>query len=359
MLEKEKGIDAVLVATPDHNHAAVSLAAMRHVSTCIVRSRWRTASGKSGKWRKSRRKRRGDPDGHPGPCVRGDAASRRSHSFGCDRRCDRAACLDGPARGLVAAGHRTPERHTAGSERPGFGTSGSVPPPRGRTTRRICRSSGGDSAEFGTGAIGDIGVHNLDTAYWALDLGIPAVIEVKDCSPAIASAAMKDTAPLWSIIELQFPARADKPAVKMTWYDGGKRTAEGAVPGRAAHKQGRRIAGDRNEGHALYAHLAWRENESDMFVLLPRKQFADYHPPPKTLPRTVSHHQEWVDACRGSAKPLSNFGYAARLTESLLLCNVALRTGSRIEWDVAKMRATNCPEADRFIHPKFRKGWSL
>lgn len=67
---------------------------------------------------------------------------------------------------------------------------------------------------------------------------------------------------------------------------------------------------------------------------------------------------EWVDACRGNGTALSTFGYAARLTEALLV-NLALRTGQSIEWDSASMRAVNCPEADRFVRPEFRNGWSL
>ena len=78
-----------------------------------------------------------------------------------------------------------------------------------------------------------------------------------------------------------------------------------------------------------------------------------------SLPRVASHHQEWVDACLGKGATLSNFGYAAGLTEALLVGNLALRTGKAIEWDSAGMRAPNCPEADRFIRPEFRTGWSL
>ena len=101
-------------------------------------------------------------------------------------------------------------------------------------------------------------------------------------------------------------------------------------------------------------------NNDDMFVLLPRKQFETYQPPTKTLPRVRSHHHEWVDACRGSGKTLSDFAYASVLTESLLLGNVALRTGGRkIEWDAKAMKAKGCPEADAFIKPDLRKGWTV
>jgi hypothetical protein len=72
-----------------------------------------------------------------------------------------------------------------------------------------------------------------------------------------------------------------------------------------------------------------------------------------------SHHQEWAAACKGEGKTLSNFGYASVLTESLLIGDLALRVGKDVEWDSAGMRATNSPEADAFIRPHFRDGWSL
>jgi hypothetical protein len=86
-----------------------------------------------------------------------------------------------------------------------------------------------------------------------------------------------------------------------------------------------------------------------------------YKPPQPVLPRArnSSHHAEWLAAIRGVGTPLSNFGYASVLTESLLLGNVALRLGKKIEWDGPNMRAVNTPEADQYIKPEFRAGWTL
>ena len=212
--------------------------------------------------------------------------------------------------------------------------------------------------DFGTGAIGDMGIHNLDTAYWGLELGTPTSVVIKDCSPALTDPAMKDTAPLWSILELRFPARQGHPAVTMTWYDGGKLPPPELFQGEklVTRDGGSLILGSKG---TLFTR-SWHggQTDGDMFVLLPRKQFAGIAAAP-TLPRVTSHHQEWVDACLGNGTTLSNFGYAARLTESLLVGNLALRTGKSIEWDSAAMRAVNCPEADAFIRPAFRNGWSL
>jgi predicted dehydrogenase len=213
--------------------------------------------------------------------------------------------------------------------------------------------------DFGTGAIGDMGIHNLDTAFWGLQLGAPTSVAIKDCSPALTDPTMKETAPLWSILDLHFPARGSQPPVKMTWYDGGK------LPPRELFQGEKLISKDGGslvigtQGTLFTRTWHGGETEEDMFVLLPRKQFAEFTPPAPTLPRPRSHHHEWVDACLGHGQALSNFGYAAVLTESLLLGNVALRVGRRIEWDAAQMRARNAAEADAYIRPAFRKGWTL
>jgi hypothetical protein len=101
------------------------------------------------------------------------------------------------------------------------------------------------------------------------------------------------------------------------------------------------------------------ENDTDMFLLLPRREFVDYKPPAPTLPRVDEHHNEWINACKGGPPTQANFQYAARLTEGLLVGQLALRTGKKIEWDEKEMRATGCPEADAFIRPQFRAGWEV
>jgi hypothetical protein len=213
--------------------------------------------------------------------------------------------------------------------------------------------------DFGTGAIGDMGIHNLDTAFWALELTAPTLVEVKECSPSFTDPAMKETAPLWSIMEIHFPTRGNKPPVKMNWYDGGKMPPTELLQGEKLPNKdgGSLIIG--SKGTLLTRTWHGGQDADDMFVLLPRKQFEGYTPPPPTLPRVRSHHQEWVDACRGQGKTLSPFTYAAVLTESLLLGNVALRTGKPIDWEAGTMRARGCPDADAFLRPRFRKGWSL
>jgi len=93
--------------------------------------------------------------------------------------------------------------------------------------------------------------------------------------------------------------------------------------------------------------------------LLPAAQFKDFQPPAPYLPHSPGHHAEWIQACKTGSPTGSNFQYAAALTEMVLLGNVALRVGKKIEWDAANMKAKNCPEADQYIRREYRKGWSL
>jgi predicted dehydrogenase len=213
--------------------------------------------------------------------------------------------------------------------------------------------------DFGTGSIGDMGVHNLDTAYWGLELGLPTSARVLESTPGVESPAMKETEPESCVMEFQFPARGDKPPVKMTWYSGGK------LPPRELFQGEKLITRDGgslaigSKGTLFTRTWHGGENARNMFLLLPKKQFEGFAGPGQSIPRVKSHYHEWIDACRGQGKTLSNFPYAARLTEALLLGNLALRTGKKIEWDAGKMEAVGCPEASPMITPEFRKGWAL
>jgi hypothetical protein len=147
--------------------------------------------------------------------------------------------------------------------------------------------------------------------------------------------------------------------VKMMWYSGGK------LPPRELFQGEKLITRDGgslaigSKGTLFTRTWHGGENANNMFLLLPRKQFEGFAGPEKSIPRVKSHYHEWIDACRGQGKTLSNFPYAATLTEALLLGNLALRTGKKIEWDAGKMEAVGCPEAAPMITPEFRGGWAL
>ena len=359
MFDVEKDFDAVLCATPDHNHAIVSIHAMKlrkHVycEKPLAHSVWEAREMS----RVAREKGVATQMGTQG------------HAFEGTRRA--VEVIRSGAIGDVKELHVWTDR-PAGWWPQGVGRPAETPPVPAGLDWDVWLGPApvrpfNDAYvpfkwrgfwDFGTGAIGDMGIHNLDTAYWGLELGLPTSVEVIDRSPAFDDPDSKETAPLWSIMEIHFPARNGKPAVKMMWYDGGKVPPTELFQGEPMISKdgGSLVIGSKGTLFTRTWHGG--ENASDMFVLLPRKDFAGYQPPSPTIPRVRSHHQEWVDACRGQGKTLSNFPYAARLTESLILGNVALRTGKKIEWDARAMRAKGCPEADPFIKPAFREGWSL
>ncbi len=199
--------------------------------------------------------------------------------------------------------------------------------------------------DFGTGALGDMGCHIIDTAFWALDLGAPSTVEAE------SSGINDETAPAWSIVRYQFPARGPMPPVKLTWYDGGKlppsELTEAPV-GQKLTDNGSLFVGDK--GKLLF------ERGKPLRIVPERKGFT---PPPQKVPRSPGHYQEWVDACKGGIAAMANFDYAGPLTEMVLLGNVAVRVGRKIEWDSEKLRVSNVPEATRFIRREYREGWSL
>ncbi len=359
LLDAEKSVDAVLIATPDHNHAIISIAAMRlgkHVycekplahSIWEVREMARVAA----------------------ETKLATQMGTQGHAFEGTRR-----AVEVIRAGLIG---EVKELHVWTDRPAGWWPQGVL-----RPTDVQAVPSGldwdvwlGPAAErpyheayvpfkwrgfwdFGTGAIGDMGIHNLDTAYWGLELGIPTEVTVKECSPLMSAPETKETAPLWSIMELEFPAQNGKPAVTMMWYDGGKLPPEALFQGEKliGRDGGSLVIGSKGTLFTRTWHGG--ETEGDMFVLLPRKQYEGVAMPAQSVPRTPSHHHEWVDACRGRGETLSNFGYASRLTESLLLGDLALRTGKQIEWDSATMAAKNAPEAAPFVKPTFRSGWTL
>ena len=93
--------------------------------------------------------------------------------------------------------------------------------------------------------------------------------------------------------------------------------------------------------------------------LLPQDKFAGFKPPEQTIPNSVGHHREWVDAIKNGGTPLCNFDYSGALTEAVLLGTITYRTGQRIEWDSANLKIKNSPEAQKLVHKEYRKGWTL
>jgi predicted dehydrogenase len=204
--------------------------------------------------------------------------------------------------------------------------------------------------DFGTGALGDMGAHIMDGAYWALGLTQPTSVE------AVSAKQTKASGPTASVITYHFPARGSLPAVKWTWYDGGLQPTLPAEleEARKLQENGTFIVGSKATVFAdTYYSSARIIPEAKMKTLAPSL-------PPKTIPRVEGgHFAEWLRACKGGAPAGSNFDYASQLTETILLSNVAVRARRRIEWDAAAMKVTNLPEANEFITKKYRAGFGV
>jgi predicted dehydrogenase len=210
--------------------------------------------------------------------------------------------------------------------------------------------------DFGTGALGDMACHTINVAAMALSLFDPEAVEVLDTSGIVDH----ETYPVWSIIKTHFGARENRGPLTMTWYDGGKnlpeekRAYQALLHGRKASGSGLLLVGENGS--------FFSENDYGAeHVLLPTENFKDVKKPEPTLPRTKNHFGEWVEGIKAGdpKKPMSNFDYAGRLTETVLLGVVALKAGSRIEWDADAMRARNNPNADQYIRRDYRKGFSI
>jgi predicted dehydrogenase len=203
--------------------------------------------------------------------------------------------------------------------------------------------------DFGAGALGDMGCHIMDGAVWALRLGEADTVEVE----AESSGVNGETYPKWSIVTYRFPARGSMPPVALKWFDGGKRPPRPAdlEPERKEDydsvflgTKGTMVAGTYGGGARI----------------IPESKRQATPRPPETIPRSPKgHHGDFLEACRGGPPAGSNFDYSGPLTEIVLLGNLAIRLGQKITFDVKTLKARNCPQADALIHRAYRPGWVL
>ncbi len=350
MLEKEKAIDAVLIATPDHLHAYASILAMK--------------AGKHVYCEKP-----------------------LTHNVGEARAVARVAAETGVAtqmgnQGRSGEGHRQTaewiwdgaigavrEVHAwSGTMGPGSWTA----PPEG--TPEVPRGLNWDLWlgprtphpyhpaytpctwrsfwAFGGGTLPDMGVHNLDPAFNALDLDTPETVE------ATATGIDAEICREGVLVTWRFGARGKRGPLSVHWYDGGLRppTPVGIDPDDPKQRLGEDDDGILFVGErGLMTCAGW----SGMPRLLPLERHREYVRPAKTLPRVEGHHADWLRACKGGPPACSPFGYGARLTELVLLGNVALRARKLLKWDAPGMKATNAPEVEPYLRGSYRAGWEI
>ena len=346
MLDKKNDIDAVLVATPDHVHAVATMAAIKkgkHVycekplTYSVYEARMITEAA-----RKAGVATQMGNHGHSGEGIRlmcewiwdGAIGTVREVHVWSDVGYFNGEHTDRPK--------ETPPIH------PGLNWDLWLGPASYRPYHPAYAPFNWRSWwDFGTGALGDFGCHNMDSPFWALKLGHPTELE------ASSIRFNSEVIPSGNIIRYKFPARDDMPPVELTWYDGGLRPPrpECLEKGRKLGNNGTIFIGDKG----VIKCGGWSRSPR----LIPETKMKAYKRPPKTLPRSKGPHRDWLDACKGGAPASSNFDCAGPLTETVLLGNVAIRTGKELRWDGKNLKATNAPEADKYIRPPYRDGWIL
>ena len=198
--------------------------------------------------------------------------------------------------------------------------------------------------DFGGGTIADMACHYTDLPFWALKLRHPTTVASEGPKPV-----HPETAPLWQIVHYEYPERDGLPPVKLTWYDGGKKPtflAERKLP-------------DWGNGVLFIGAKGMLLADYGRHALYPEKDFADFHRPKPFIPESLGHYKEWVEACKGNGETTCNFGYSGALTEAVLLGNVSYRLGRPITWDAKNLKAVNDAEAERYVRKEYRTGWSL
>ena len=203
--------------------------------------------------------------------------------------------------------------------------------------------------DFGTGVLGDIGCHELSTIFKTLKLGHPASVEACSTNWQQPKEISGETAPLASITHYRFAPSEHHGPVSIFWYDGGMRPPRpDELDPKAPWATGDGILYVGEKGKMLGTEL------------IPECRMKEYKMPAPTLPRSPGHHREWLDAAKGGPPAGSNFvDHAAHLAEVVLLGNIAIRMNTKLEWDPVNMKFPNCPEAEKYINPPYREGWKL
>lgn len=365
--ELDKRIDAVLVATTDHNHAVVSAAAMRRGKHVYCEKPLAHDVREARVLRQIARK-------HKVATQQGNQGM-SSDSF---RR-----TLELIQEGAVGEVREVHAWFVFGGSGPRKAPEGSEPvpeyldwdvwlgPARFRPYHPIWVNTSFGWRDFGTGPLGGGGSHSINLAFKALKLGDlwqaggdgKANIRVE----AETSERCIESFPRWEVLRFDFPARGTLPPVRMHWYN---------APEPQLHKMGIWERLEKVAGRSLeWTDGSWTPRSGTLLVgskgvvhtnahnssceLLPESDFPKSGGPPRKLPRVRSHQDEWFQACKGRGSTLSNFDHSGPAIELLLLGNVATLVGKPLEFDPVSCKIVNNSEADALLRPKYREGWSL
>jgi predicted dehydrogenase len=349
--ENEKSIDAVTVSTPDHTHAAAGLMAMRMGKHCFCQKPMTHTIYEARLMGQVAREK-------------GVATEMGNQGTQEDGLRKAAALIRAGALGTVTEVH-------VWTNRPIWAQGGPRPEPEpcpdnvkwdewiGPAPFRPFAKGYHPFSwrgwwDFGTGALGDMACHTMNMPYAALDLRDPLSVQ------AVTSGHNKDSYPKWSVITYEFPANDWRPALKMLWYDGGKRVDKELIDGKNPSGSGCVIIGEKGKIYSPNDYGAQFEVLGD--VELPEVEFE----------QSPGHFAEWVRAIKGGPPAMSNFpDYASPLTETVLLGNLAVWVaagqgvegevveGEKVEWDAKNLKAKNVPGLEGIVKPVYREGYTL
>ena len=366
MLEKQKDIDAVIVATPDHAHAVVAIAAMqlgKHVY--VQKPLTRTISEARALTEAARRYKVVSQMGNQGRSGEGVRLIQEWIEDGAIGEVREVHCWTN--RPIWPQGMARPTDTPAVPD--GLDWDLWIGPAPMRPFNAAYHPFSWRSwIDFGAGALGDMACHVMDASYSVLKLGSPSsvlasvaynVVEVQRPDGTTSNQRLKynDSFPPATVVHYNFPARGKKlPALKFHWYDGGilPERPEELEPERRLPESGTIFVG--SKGKLI------GETYSESPRLIPETRMQAYNRPQKRIPRIKdnSHEGNWIDGILGKLTPDSNFDYSGPFTETVLLGNIGMRfAGQRLEWDGPNMKVTNLPEANNLVQHHYRTGWSL
>lgn len=348
MMEKEKDIDAILCSTPDHTHAYVSLLAMRagkHVycEKPLTHNIWEARLLKKVAKETGLATQMGN-QGHSADGIRETVESLRAGAIGKVHEAHAWV----PATRWIAGLKGVPE----GSSRLPRGFKDWdlwLGPAKYRPYHEAYTPvTWRDFWDFGCGALGDFGCHDLDAATWAFHLSAPESIEIFP-----AGYSDKDIAPYGEIGYYEFKEQGEQAPLKLTWYSGGLRPpVHGILPkGFKYPSRGSMFVGEKG--------LILNDGGDRKPQIFPENLRNSFTPPEPSIARSNGHYRDWIDAIKGGPEASSNFDYAADLTEVTLLGVLSLRMGQKIYWDAENMKAKGLSEADAYIREPVRNGWEM
>jgi predicted dehydrogenase len=363
MLDEQRDIDAVVIATPDHTHAVIAMAAMERKKHVYVQKPLTHSVSET---------RRLTEAAHEHGVVTQMGNQGRSGE-GVRLLCEWV--WDG-AIGKVREAHAWTNRPVwpQGIE---VGRPEPMPVPEGLdwdlwigpAPMRPFNPTYHPAQwrawwDFGTGSLGDMGCHIVDPLFWALDLQYPVSVEAHTSRYWHAffeeTEPKNEMYPRSSIVRYRFPERRDLPALDLTWWDGG------LMPPRPHDLEPGRRMGDFDGGILLIGDegkiMAGCYGESPR--LIPESAMKAYDRPDETLERIPDgpdgHEQEWVRAIKAGTQADSNFDVSGPLSETILMGNLAVRyPGKQLLWDGEKMEVTNDADANAYVRREYRDGWSL